>query len=369
MKKTHFNEEIEHFEIQTRILSYIEKNRLPHALLFYGKEGTGKDAFAIELAKLLNCEKGPLYVCQKCPACIKIGKLEHPDIKFIMPIPSQTNIKPEEFGEILQSKANNPYRRITFPGKNTFISIDAIRDLKYEAKFKLYEGKKKIFIISEADAMRPEAANALLKILEEPPHNLLLILTTAKIHRILPTIRSRSQLIHFPPLKGDAILKIIRKYSQNIPDNLAKIIQLSLGNIKLAFDFIEHDIIEQRDQAINLLRKIVLIEKSHELSTEIDNITTPRNRENMVLTLYFLLTWFHDTLHFKINPSDTNHLINSDLQSNIKGFVEGYPKANYHGMIDITHQAIQELEDNRNLNPSLIFTNLSIKLNQFIKQT
>jgi DNA polymerase-3 subunit delta' len=367
MDNISFNKDIGHFKIQERILNSINNNRLPHALLFHGKQGTGKAAFAIEVAKLLNCDKGPLNVCQKCPHCIKIDKLTHPDVKFIFPAPSTTGTKPEEIAEALQLKAANPYRRVSFAGKNSFISIDAVRELKYDAKFKLYEGKKKLFIIEDADEMRPEAANALLKILEEPPLNLALLLTTSKLSRILPTIRSRSQLIYFPPLEGDEVLKIIKKYSKDTPEHLAKIIRLSMGNIKFAFEFIEEDILLKRDQAIDFLRKIVIIEKTHELSNQIATLTASRDRRNMTLILFFLLTWFHDAFHFKINPQQTNYLINSDLQENLTGFVTGYPKANYQGLIETTQKAIQELEDVRNLNPILIFTNLSIKLNRMIK--
>ena len=367
MENRAFNQEIGHFNIQENILTSIRNNRLPHAYLFYGKEGIGKDAFAIESAKLLNCEKGPYYICQKCSSCIKIGKLEHPDIKFIFPVPAITNTKPEVIAEAISDKAANPYKRITFTGKNVFISIETIRELKHEAMFTLYEGKKKIYIITETEEMRPEAANALLKILEEPPNNLMLILVTSKIHRILPTIRSRSQLIRFSPLEGDQILKMIRKYHPDPPEHLANIIRLANGNIKIAFDFIEEDILERRDRAIDLLRKMVVIEKSHELLDLINDITSSRDRHNMMMILFFLLTWFRDAVHFKVDPTKSDRLINTDLQNNIKGFVEGYPDADYQNLITHTQNAIQELDDPRNINPTLIFTNLSIKLNRLIK--
>jgi DNA polymerase-3 subunit delta' len=369
MDKLLFNSELGHAEIQERILQTIRNDRLPHAFLFYGKEGSGKDAFAIELAKLLNCEKGPLFICQKCSQCIKIGKLQHPDIRFIFPIPSQTNSKPEDIADALKEKAENPYRRITFSGKNSFIAIDTIRELKYEAKFKLYEGQKKIFIISEAEEMRPEAANALLKILEEPPDNLMLILISSHIYRILPTLRSRSQLVYFPPLPGDEILKIIRKYTSKQPENISRIIRLALGNIKLAFDFIEDDILTQRDQAIDYLRKAVVIEKSHELINNIQLITASRDRRQMILLLFFLLTWFHDALQLKFNPTQSDYLINSDVDEKLKGFINGYPYTDYQRAIQDTQKAIQDLDDPRNFNPTLIFTDLSIKLNRSIKKT
>ncbi|MFZ0389436.1 MAG: DNA polymerase III subunit delta', partial [Calditrichia bacterium] len=155
-----FNPDIGHENIQEQVLRAITNDHLPHAYLFYGPEGTGKDAFAINLAKLLNCEKGPLYICGKCAACLKVSAMKHPDVQFIFPAPASSQVKAEDISEALAEKAQNPFRRLRFPGKNTFISIDTVRELKREAKFKLYEGKKKVFIISEADEMRPEAANA-----------------------------------------------------------------------------------------------------------------------------------------------------------------------------------------------------------------
>jgi DNA polymerase-3 subunit delta' len=367
MDGTWFNAELGHLKIQERILNSLKNDRLPHALLFYGKEGTGKEALAIEFAKLLNCEKGPLFLCQNCSHCIKINKLEHPDLFYIFPTPSTGKVKPEEISELLKKKSQNPYQRIAFPSKNTFISIDTIRELKYQSKFKLYEGKKKVFIISEADEMRPEAANAMLKILEEPPENLILILTTARLYRILPTIRSRSQLYHFSPLEGDHILRIIKKYAGPTPEHLSNIIRLALGNVKLAFDFIQSDVLETREKAIEYLRKIVKIEKSNELLDEIYSITASRDRSQMKLVLYFLLTWFHDAVHHKQNSQHGDALINIDLKSNINSFVEAYPDINLSEAIGQIQKAIQNLEDSRNFNPTLIFTDLSIKLNRLIK--
>ncbi len=363
-----FNPDIGHPEIQAKILNSIKSDRMPHAYLFYGQEGSGKEAFAIEVAKLLNCEKGPLYICRKCSQCVKISQLQHPDVTFVFPTPSSGNIKPEDIDAVRQEKARNPFCRAHFPGKNAFIAIDTIRELKREAKYKLYEGKKKVFIISEADAMRPEAANALLKILEEPPRNLMLILVTSRIHRILPTIRSRCQLIHFPPLQGDLILKIVRTYRPDLPENISRIIRLALNNVKLAFDFLEDNVLEKRDRAIDFLRKIVLIEKSHELLQQIDAITAARDRREMRLLLFFLLTWFRDALHYRINPRQSDLLINSDLGENIGRFVNAYPAADYRQLIHETESAIRDLEDPRNLNPALIFTNLAIKLNYLIRK-
>lgn len=136
----------------------------------------------------------------------------------------------------------------------------------------------------------------------------------------------------------------------------------------MAFDFIEDDALARRDQAIDYLRKAVVIEKSHELINNIQAITASRDRRHMTLLLFFLLTWFHDALQLKLNPSQTDYLINSDVDEKLKGFINGYPYIDYQRLILDTQKAIQDLEDPRNLNPTLIFTDLSIKLNRSIKK-
>jgi hypothetical protein len=142
---------------------------------------------------------------------------------------------------------------------------------------------------------------------------------------------------------------------------------LALGNVKLAFDFIQSDVLETREKAIEYLRKIVKIEKSNELLDEIYSITASRDRSQMKLVLYFLLTWFHDAVHHKQNSQHGDALINIDLKSNINSFVEAYPDINLSEAIGQIQKAIQNLEDSRNFNPTLIFTDLSIKLNRLIK--
>lgn len=153
-----FAPETGHPEIQELIQSGYRQNRLPHALLFYGPEGCGKDALAIAVAQLVNCAPPGGQIDRASTQYLKIAHLQHPDLKFIFPTPSKTNLKDDELLEALREKARNPYRRILFPNKNVFIGIDTVRELKQEARYKVYEGQKKVFIISEAP--RPDSARS-----------------------------------------------------------------------------------------------------------------------------------------------------------------------------------------------------------------
>ena len=99
-----------HPEIQQRLFTQWQQQRLPHAFLFYGPPGVGKEALAIELAKLLNCLSPHAGVCNTCSACRKIQHLEHPDVHLIFPTPAEGNVKPEELQLALQQKAANPFK-------------------------------------------------------------------------------------------------------------------------------------------------------------------------------------------------------------------------------------------------------------------
>ncbi len=144
-------------------------DHLPQAYLFLGAEGVGKRLTALTLAKALNCEEAKEDCCETCLSCRKIEGLNHPDVTVIRP-------------------------------EGQFIRIDSIRQLQRSLNYRPYEGKKRVCILDGADRMKTEGANALLKTLEEPPPDTLLILLATQRDSLLPTIVSRCQQMRFTPL-------------------------------------------------------------------------------------------------------------------------------------------------------------------------
>ena len=145
-----------------------------HAYLFVGPEGVGRRAAALAFAQALLCETGGDDACGTCPACRKIAAGSHPDLRIIAP------------GGRTESGAE---RRA--------VGIEQIRDLKREASYPPYEARWKVFVIEDAEAMRAEAANSLLKVLEEPASQSVIILISESASAVLPTIVSRSQIVRF----------------------------------------------------------------------------------------------------------------------------------------------------------------------------
>ena len=366
MTTTLFDAALGHPDQQANILAAVRQERLPHAFLFTGPEGCGKEAFAIGVAALLNAA-GPTL--DGDPQAEKIRHLQHPDVQFVMPTPARSNVKDEELQAALREKAANPYRRTAFGGKNTFIGIDTIRELKRESSFSLYEGKRKVFILSEAERMRVEAANALLKLLEEPPPNLVLILVSAGLHRILPTIKSRCQILRFARLPEADLVRILSRHlPREAPDRIAVVARLSGFNLKRAFDFLDQDVLALRDAAIDFLRKVVLINRPHELMQIVEPLTAKRDLADARLVLWFLTLWFQDILHLRSAGDGETPLYNADQRETLRKFLNFTANADIAAMVDDLAAARGALDDPRNLNPQLVMTTLALTLHRRLKR-
>lgn len=151
------------------LTAHLKTGRTAHAYLFTGPEGEAKSKMVLAFARALNCEKGSDPFCE-CLSCRKIGNRNHPDVRWM--------------GEDEKSRS---------------IKIEEVRTLIHEASLRPYEGKWKVFILKGAERLTLEAANALLKTLEEPPeHSVFILLAENKAH-LLATIQSRSFEIRTPP--------------------------------------------------------------------------------------------------------------------------------------------------------------------------
>lgn len=182
--------------------------RLSHAYLFQGPDGVGKETTAVELACALNCERDGLVACGECRACTMARGMSHPDIHLVFPMP--TTIKPDEYAALLEGQVRNGFRETDFGRKVPIISVETIHaEVVARANQRPYVGPWKVFVIADADAMTTEAANALLKTLEEPPEETIIALTTSRPSALPTTIVSRCQRVSFVRLSNADIARIL----------------------------------------------------------------------------------------------------------------------------------------------------------------
>ncbi len=168
-----FSDIIGHERPKTILQAALRQDRIAHAYLFHGDEGIGKQLVALRFAQALNCESGDgSDTCGTCRSCMQIEARTHPDFLAVDPDPELANPQ---------------------------IKIEQIRDLEHQIAYQPLIGRKKVFLINDADRMTLGAANALLKTLEEPPDHSILVLVSGRPSALPATIRSRCQALRFAP--------------------------------------------------------------------------------------------------------------------------------------------------------------------------
>jgi DNA polymerase-3 subunit delta' len=351
--------------IQTVVKDRFSKNmatgRLAHAYLFYGPEGGGKEAFALEIAKVLNCQHESAKPCNECPSCSKISQLKHPDVKFI--IPEAKSWSSQDTQKKYHLKAENPYSRIEYTG-TTSISIEKIRDLKNEAKYTPYEATKKVFIITEAEKMTRESANSFLKLLEEPPDNLMIILINSSLGTILDTIKSRCQIVYFPQLSIDEALSVLKEY-RDISENERKIVRISQGNLKNIFEILDQDIDDKRKMVYDFL-KASASGSAIKVQEVVDSIAQRRDKNFLLEVLNLLILWFKDTIQV-ISADDNTEIINVDFEEEINSFAKSYTNSDFEYIVTEIENAISNVKTN--VYTPLILTVLGIQIKKHLQRT
>ncbi|MDR2811841.1 MAG: DNA polymerase III subunit delta' [Endomicrobium sp.] len=225
-------------KVKEILSSQIKRGKIAHAYIFMGQDGVGKRFMASELAKILNCTasnflKGEASSCEVCSSCDKINKNIHPNMHFVDFV-KQAEL---ECGDL---------------NKQKIIKIETIRYMQKEVFTKIHEGKWKIFVIEPAEKMNTAAANSLLKTLEEPPQNTIIILLARHKETIPKTIISRSQTLFFQPLSADMVSTWLI-LNCSLDSNRAKeIAELSEGSLETAKRLIG----EKEAKSLSLWRKL-----------------------------------------------------------------------------------------------------------------
>jgi DNA polymerase-3 subunit delta' len=246
---------------------------LPTTLLFHGQKGVGKQRLALWTGQLLLCEASrPEGPCDACDSCRRALKLEHPDIHWYFPIPRPPSKgSPERDQEALAEARHEELARIRSEPLRSRVSSEVqglhfgtVRNLLREASKRPALASRRLFLIADAEDLvaqesSPEAANALLKVLEEPPSDTWFILTASEPGRLLPTIRSRAAALSIPPLPRERVVEFLRRMERGTEEEIERAASLSEGSIGRALGFLPEGegpgpLEEVRKQAFFLLR-------------------------------------------------------------------------------------------------------------------
>ncbi|MDH4069594.1 MAG: DNA polymerase III subunit delta' [Ignavibacteria bacterium] len=360
--------------VKAQLLVLLKTGRLAHAYLFQGDDGVGKDAMAIQLAAAIHCRKGDFDPCGKCPSCLKLAGLQHPDVHLVFSLPvgkdegkgdhpleKLSGPEVDAIREQIRLKGVNPYHRISVP-RATVIKVNSIRDIRRESVMSTMGSNRRVVIISRADEMNEQSSNALLKTLEEPATETLFILTSMFPERLLPTIRSRCHSVQFDPL-GPAEIA-----GRLVSDGLANetdarlVAHLAMGSFRRASELLGEDMAEERQQALEFVR-LMMGNSFSPLMKRIDELSAQKDRELVVRFLNLIALWFRDTLVH----SKGGEILNVDQSESIKRFVDRFPAVNYPDILGRLDGAVSLVRRNGYI--PLVLVRLSIELKRSILLT
>ncbi len=335
--------------VSSLLCRIVEGERVPHAVLFCGPEGSGTTAAAVSLARTLQCNgrnqsTGP---CENCDNCNRTRGLSHPD--FFVLFPFLKKVKDEDRRKHAEEAIRNPYG-YTLPEVSANISVDEIRDLIRSFSYGTYQGSWRTAVILHADKMRSEAANAMLKTLEEPPHRSILILTAPSLESLLPTIVSRCQYFRLGPVPTPDLAAYLQETKGATPENATYIAELSGGNVRLALTVVTDEAQETQERALRFL--IALFEsRESQTFTALEQLASSKG--DVFDVLKSAEVWLRDVLHFRRESS--GRIVNRHRLADVERLA--------WAMSDHTIQVLaEEIERVREMNRRNI--NLQISLTQ-----
>ncbi|PWB75310.1 hypothetical protein C3F09_02815 [candidate division GN15 bacterium] len=307
-------------------------NRVASTYLFWGREGLGHWPLALSFAALLNCrgsDKSKDKPCGECDPCRQIGALGFAGLHIIVPITSHKNMNEaiDLTNEILDEKRKEPFRIISSAAQTT-IPIDLARETRGRLALKAEPGIRRVVLFYQMEKMLHASADALLKMIEEPPLDTTLILTTASPDMLLPTIQSRAQKIRLDRIPDEAIQHyLIERYHQEEGKAL-RLARLSEGNLGVALDMVEgeSDGDELSQRAIGfLLFKSMFLDSSPTAASHVVELLAGNDRSQAEDMLRLWQSLIRDCAHYAAT-GDTEQIVNSDFRPDIIAFARRFER-------------------------------------------
>lgn len=372
-----FDEVIGQDHVKKHLQQSAENNRIPHAQLFIGKEGSGTLPMAIAYAQYLLCN-----FSENAEACnIKCNKLQHPDLHFAFPVTTTESVKKhpvsdnfiEEWRSFLKEQPYgnlfNWLQHIGVEKKQGQIGVDEAADILKKLQLKSYEGGFKIMIIWMAEKMNTPAANKLLKLIEEPPSKTILLLVTENEDQIINTIKSRCQALHFSALSESDIATTLVKQKGISKNEAIKVAHQSEGNFNKALRILSdssNELVFEKwfitwiRAAFKAKGNAAVIKELIDWSEEISKT----GRETQKQFLQYCLQFFRQALLLNYGAPDLVFLETKTANFELAKFAPFVHSNNILVIEKEVNDAQYHIE--RNGNAKIILLDLSIKLTRLL---
>lgn len=357
-------------EIKERLTDSVKRENVAHALLFDGRSGSAALPLALAFATYINCENpGGGDSCGQCAACNKYDKLMHPDLSFTFPTAGGKKVLSENFmAEWREFVKENPFgsysdwlNHISIRQGN--IPVEESRQIIQNLSLKSYEGGYKVVVIWHVESMAAPAANALLKILEEPPEKTLFLLVTSDYNRLLPTIQSRVQRVAVRELEEQEMITFLADRHGLTRERAARTAFLTEGNINSALSLLGQDETDHKEWFVNWMRFCFVFDIARLVPTadRFDEFSKEEQKNILEYGLKVMREIYLENIGL-------GHMIR--LENDELTFVQKFSKVFRFDNIDRVSEAISEaiLHIERNVRAKIVFMDLSLTMAALIKK-
>jgi len=363
-----FQEVIGQNAIKEQLIQSVFENRVSHAQLFLGPEGSGSFALALAYAQFISCtERTETDSCGNCASCRKYNKLIHPDLHFSYPFfrGGEKEDSMADLGEWRDLVLSNPYfnldewrLRLDAQNKQPNINKAECLNILHRLSLKAFESEYKTMIIWLPEYLKNEG-NRLLKTLEEPASKTLIILVAQNQDQILNTIISRTQLVKIPALKNEDIVQYLTENKDISETQASRIAYLSDGNMQAALNLLKED---DHDDFRNFTgwMRMTFADKGAQIIDFVDELSK-LGRENQKNMLRYGVQLIRECIMLMSGAESLVHLPSAELDF-VKNFSKHLDLAKCEALVNELEKAHYHIE--RNANPKILFLDVSL---QFVK--
>lgn len=359
--------------IKQRLINSVTEQRISHAQLFFGFEGNGALPLAVAYSRYVHCtSRNAKDSCGTCSSCQKYDKLVHPDLHLVYPIALSKDLRVSTtvLKEFREAFLGNPYltlndwfQKLDADNKQPVIATEESGEILKKLSLTTFEGEYKIMIIWMAEKMNLQAANKLLKILEEPPNKTLFLLVTENEDQLLRTIISRTQLLKIPRISDEELRQALVQRHGITAEEASRIAFQADGNYAAAKHLLEKD-----EQAIfNLqvfqkwMRSCLRFDAAKVMESVDEFAAAGRERQKQFLS--YALEMVRESLLF--NYGDPSMIrIGGDEKAFVGKFAPFVHAANAQRFMYEINRALQHIE--RNGSAKIIFLDLSFLANELL---
>jgi DNA polymerase-3 subunit delta' len=369
--------------VKQRLIKSAKESRIAHAQLFVGHEGTGKLALAIAYSQYISCQnKGENDSCGVCPSCHKFQKLIHPDLHFVFPVNETKKADDDDekgggkgsdshLQDWRETILSNPYITesqwygiIGLENKMGIINTNEGSEVIKKISLKSFEADYKTMIIWLPERMNLQAANKLLKLIEEPPSKTLFLLITENPNAIISTILSRTQLIKVPPISHENISSALIERFNLTPEKAQDISRIANGSYQVALSLALSD---DANPYFDLFRNLMRSCFTNDVLKLLDwvNKASALGREKQKEMLSYSLRIVRESFMLNLGLEDIVYIAGEEEEFGKKfsPFIHG---DNIVPIYNEFNSAIEHIA--RNGNPQIVFTDMTMKLVKLINK-